>query len=353
MKRYTFRRLSLLAVLLVATTSACGPGEPWAAKVNGEVIPASTVHQEMKAVTSNAEFVEFLNQAAGQTGSENFLQPNGDNTISAGYTAQIVSGRLISALVDQELTKRGLTVGERARAQAETLFRQQYPDPTLFDRLDPDYRSYLVGRVSGLLVLLEGESTIEKQQAYYVANPEQFTTSCVRHILVATEQQASSIRSRIVAGEDFAAIAQTESLDSDPTAGSASKGGDLGCFGADELESLVDPFRDAVRSLAVNEVSDPVVTDYGYHLVQVTSRQVKPFEEVRQQVAQALGDPGGYVERLLEKARIEVNPRYGVYTPSNPAAGEGPSIRPYRPAALQDSGTDPEPADQLPGMGGR
>jgi peptidyl-prolyl cis-trans isomerase D len=110
-----------------------------------------------------------------------------------------------------------------------------------------------------------------------------------RHILVtagadANEETAAEararieeIRDRILAGEDFAALA--EELSDDP--GSAAQGGDLGLFG----RGLMDPaFDQAVFALIEGELSEPIRTQFGYHLIEVTEIQpgsVKPFEEVR------------------------------------------------------------------------
>lgn len=98
-----------------------------------------------------------------------------------------------------------------------------------------------------------------------------------------TEARAriESARGRIVAGEDFSALASE--LSEDP--GSASQGGDLGLFG----QGLMDPaFDQAVFALGTGELSEPVRSQFGYHLIEVTEIQpesVKPFEEVRDQLA--------------------------------------------------------------------
>jgi peptidyl-prolyl cis-trans isomerase D len=114
-----------------------------------------------------------------------------------------------------------------------------------------------------------------------------------RHILVTLDPSADAavegeakgrieaIRGRLVAGEDFATVAQEASQDP----GSASRGGDLGLFG----RGVMDPaFEQATFALEVGQLSQPVRSQFGYHLIEVTEIQpetLKPFEEVRDQLA--------------------------------------------------------------------
>jgi len=86
-----------------------------------------------------------------------------------------------------------------------------------------------------------------------------------RHILVDTEDAAKAARDRIAKGEDFATVAKEVSTDT----GSKDKGGDLGWFAKDQM---VTEFSDAAFSLPVNEISQPVKSTYGYHIIQVLEK---------------------------------------------------------------------------------
>lgn len=86
--------------------------------------------------------------------------------------------------------------------------------------------------------------------------------------------KAQDIRKKIEAGEDFAALAKTESDDT----GTAAKGGDLGTF---RHGQMVPEFEKAAFTLPVGAVSEPVKTKFGYHLIQVQERDVKTFDQVR------------------------------------------------------------------------
>ena len=116
----------------------------------------------------------------------------------------------------------------------------------------------------------------------------------IRHILLtvqmgaddaaaeAVKQKITELRERIIAGEDFSVVAQAES--EDPA--SAAAGGELGLVG----RGIMDPgFEKAAFDLELDTVSEPVRSRFGYHLIEVTEVQggnVKPFEQVRDQLAQ-------------------------------------------------------------------
>jgi peptidyl-prolyl cis-trans isomerase C len=99
-----------------------------------------------------------------------------------------------------------------------------------------------------------------------------------RHILVATLPEAQDIEKRLKAGEDFAKIAKEKSKDT------GSDGGDLGWF---TREKMVPAFADAAFRLKVNQISDPVQTEFGWHVIQVLGTretQFPPFDQVKSQV---------------------------------------------------------------------
>jgi len=105
-----------------------------------------------------------------------------------------------------------------------------------------------------------------------------------RHILVEAEAEAKAIAARIKAGEDFAKVAGEVSKDP----GSKGEGGDLGWF---TRERMVAPFAEAAFKMKPNEISDPVKSQFGWHVIQVEERRTKPaptFEELKDQIDQYL-----------------------------------------------------------------
>ncbi len=98
-------------------------------------------------------------------------------------------------------------------------------------------------------------------QAVYAEDGSIYKTVRASHILVDTENEAWAIKSKLTEGADFAQMAQKYSK-----CPSKDKGGDLGYFGRGQM---VPDFENAAFSTPVGEVSDPVQTKFGWHLIKV------------------------------------------------------------------------------------
>lgn len=128
------------------------------------------------------------------------------------------------------------------------------------------------GFVSGIAmekVVLEAV-TEEALQAAYEArfkDAAPLTEYNAAHILVATLEEAEALKAELAAGADFGEMAKAKSLDT----GSGSAGGELGWFG---LGMMVKPFEDAVVPAKVGEVSGPVQTEFGFHLILVKETRI-------------------------------------------------------------------------------
>lgn len=129
------------------------------------------------------------------------------------------------------------------------------------------------------LVPGEVEVTEREIRTYYEANEDEFERGATARLTLATLskaptaadtlaalQKAQQLRTEIQGGADFAAVAARESADE----GSRAQGGDLGFF---ERGQMVAPFEQAAFSLPVGEVSEPVASPFGYHLIQVQERE--------------------------------------------------------------------------------
>lgn len=101
-----------------------------------------------------------------------------------------------------------------------------------------------------------------------------------RHILVKTEDEAKKVEARLAKGEDFAKLAGE--LSTDP--GSGKQGGDLGFFGRGQM---VPVFEEVAFKLEPGKVSEPVKSQFGWHVIKLEekrTRPVPPFEQVRPQI---------------------------------------------------------------------
>jgi hypothetical protein len=93
--------------------------------------------------------------------------------------------------------------------------------------------------------------------------------------------KAKDIRAKILAGADFATLAKAESDDT----GSGAKGGELGTF---KRGQMVPAFDQAAFSVPVGQVSEPVKTQFGYHIIKITSRNARTFEDAKAQIEKEL-----------------------------------------------------------------
>jgi len=133
-------------------------------------------------------------------------------------------------------------------------------------------------------------------QAYYDQHKGEFESLKASHILIRfkgspaparqgqtelSEEEAltkiKALREKIAKGGDFAAIAKAESDDT----GSGANGGSLGTFGRGQM---VGPFEQVAFSLPPGQVSEPVKTQFGWHLIKVDEHGTRKFEEVKQQL---------------------------------------------------------------------
>lgn len=114
------------------------------------------------------------------------------------------------------------------------------------------------------------------------------------HILVATAEEAEKLKADLAGGADFAELAKAHSTDT----GSGAAGGDLGWFG---LGQMVKPFEEAVVAAKVGEVTAPVQSDFGYHLILVQETRIaeKPsLEMMRDELA-------AEIENAAIKAKLD------------------------------------------------
>jgi len=170
-------------------------------------------------------------------------------------------------------------------------------------------------------------------QAYYDAHKNEYESVKAKHILVRmkgapmpgaegkpelTEEQALAKAQEVVkklkAGGDFAAVAKTDSDDT----GSAAQGGDLGEF---HRGMMVPPFEEAAFALKVGEISEPVKSPFGYHVIVVQNHSVKTMADVRPEIEKALRPELAKkeVESLRAKSGVVMDDAF--FGPAAPPAG--------------------------------
>jgi parvulin-like peptidyl-prolyl isomerase len=132
------------------------------------------------------------------------------------------------------------------------------------------------------------------QEALGSEIPTSAEQSRARHILVETEEEANEVIERLQAGEDFAELA--EELSTDP--GSGAQGGDLGFV---PRGRFVVPVDEAVFTLPIGEVGEPVESDYGWHVIEVLEREERELSPSDYRINQRMA-----YDEWLTNAREEV-----------------------------------------------
>jgi peptidyl-prolyl cis-trans isomerase C len=156
-----------------------------------------------------------------------------------------------------------------------------------------------------------------------------------RHILVETEDEAKAVKAELDKGADFAELAKKKSKDP-----GASDGGDLGFFTKDQM---VPEFSAAAFALEPGKISDPVKSQFGWHIIKVEEkRNRKPpeFDQVKSQIEayvtrKAQAD---YVAKLREGAKIERMDQAANTPAATPDAAKTPDAKPSdaKPDAAKD-----------------
>lgn len=129
------------------------------------------------------------------------------------------------------------------------------------------------------------------------------------HILVSDQQTAQEVMKKLDNGADFAELAKEYSQDP-----SGKNGGSLGTFGPGQM---VKPFEDAAYSLEVGEISKPVTSQFGLHIIKVTdkieNKDIKPLEDMKSEIVRDLkskkvnqNNARADIEKLLDDANVNV-----------------------------------------------
>lgn len=129
------------------------------------------------------------------------------------------------------------------------------------------------------------------------------------HIIVDSEEKAKEVAKKVKEGnKSFAELAKEYS-----TGPSASKGGDLGTFGPGKMDPA---FEDAAYALEEGEVSEPVQSSFGWHIIKVTGKKetdVKPLDEMRDQIKSELqkqqinnADAKTSIDQIIEDANVDI-----------------------------------------------
>ena len=267
--------IGLVLTLALISCSKKGVEEkgPFLAKVGNATITQADYDREFQALP---EYAQQL--FAGEQGKEKFL-------------GEIINKEMLY----QEALKKGL---------------DKTPD---FNKKVEEFKKItLVTELFDKDVMAKAKVSDSEVKDYYDKHKEEFAPTTqikASHILVKTEDEAKKVLERLKKGEKFADIAKAVSIDK----GSAINGGDLGYFSKGQM---VPEFERAAASLKVGEVSIPVKTQYGYHIIKVTDKKkgaIIEFDKIKDMISQKLSSGkqkeafDQYIADLKKNYKIEIN----------------------------------------------
>ncbi len=303
-------RLRALALVVVAglALGACDAAEQPAAEVD-----EATITNEQLA--EDQELFDFLTSISGSTCG----QPAEDETQDAACARLTLTNLIQEELVKGYADENDLAADPDTVADVIGQIEQSVGGPEALDEqlAQSDLTRAGFEAFATRLLLFnsvqtavgEDEVTDEQVQELYDQNRSQYTTVEVAHILLPTRAEAEDI-AREATPKNFADLAAERSQDT----ASAANGGSLGPTVEAAFVQQYDPtFVAAALELQPRQISAPVQTQFGWHVIELLSREVAPLEQVREQItSQAAAEAfQSWMRERLQTAEIRVNPRYG------------------------------------------
>jgi len=143
---------------------------------------------------------------------------------------------------------------------------------------------------------------------YYNKHTGDFVQVKAAHILVKEKDEAESLYKRIQSGESFSDIAKKYSIDQT----TKDSGGDLGYF---QKDTMVKEFEDAAFSMSKDDVSEPVKTVYGYHIIKLLDRKNFTFDESKDKIKKIIEN--SKKQEIFDKLMEKLRAKYSVTTHEN------------------------------------
>lgn len=219
-----------------------------------------------------------------------------DAKADGGAARSALTGQILAQLFNDAANEGGRPVTDADRAAVAGSLADE--------KLTPAYLALVVEFQAAQNALLEIGAPNAQQS--YDAGIAASGVACVSHILVETEQEAADVVEQLADGADFAELASTASTDP----GSAAAGGVLGeCTAAQQFQDQFIPeFVDGALAATPGEPTDPIKSEFGYHII-----LVRPWTEVATEATRIIGQAGveERVRSVLAEAEISVDPSIG------------------------------------------
>lgn len=327
----------LLFALVAFVVAGCAPGKPEVARVGEQDVAEADLRHaaDLQRVLADLQGIP----CGGQ--------PVAGESEDAACDRAALSGELLWLAVSGYADTNDITAAdpeaEEAVAQLETQVGADQLRQALgaFDLSRDDLlelgRRILTIRAVRTAVAEDRIGTAELR-AQYEERALEFTIVEANHILLESEADAEGVYRRVrnATEAQFVSLARKESTEP----GADETGGELGSAPATRY---VPEFANAVVTLEPGEVSRPVETQFGWHVIYLVDKEVTPFEEAKAGLLEPVADEEfqGWLEDRAADLGVEVNPRYGRFSAETFSVQPARSTDPSEGTDPSD-GTDPE-----------
>ncbi len=272
------------------------------------------------AAAGTAAFFLSKEPAVASVGSESIKKEELYSLLVKQYGDEALDALVTDKIIEMEAKKEKVTISDKEKEEELKNLKESYGGEAGFKAALEQSGVTEAGIAEDIEKYLKTEKLLEPRidlkeeeiKAYFDENKDQFAQQeqvKASHILVEDEAAAKEIKFKLDKGEEFADLAKEYSTD----ASNAESGGELGYFGKGEMEAA---FEEAAFAMKANEISGPVKTDYGYHIIKVEDKKEAKeavYEDSKEAAKKALFDERmqteyyNWLEEKKEEYKIEKN----------------------------------------------
>ena len=267
-----------------------------------------------------------------------------DRAVEKGKLNPLVASAWLSMVVETQVAQEAVQKAGTKISKADQVAARRWADgyfgaPAAFAAFPQSFRETALARYANVPAYVRTHTKPPTEKLVRAAYDSSLVKNCaskryVSHILVKDQATAQAVETELAGGADFTKVAKKRSTDTQ----SAQRGGALGCIDGQQ----VDPkFTAAADATAVGQVSVPVQTQFGWHVIKVEDvSKAIPFDDVKGEIRADLTEQGpegiAKLQKLVAKAKVKVASQFGRWVvkdgkgavqplTTTPSSGPGPT----------------------------